>query len=156
MYEQPKLSKPLPYKKNDKFKSFGMYAETDDVRGGMGLEGVAEFEKFVEEGGVLMTFGVASYFPAEFGLARSRRRAASVRHVVRAGAVRADAKSCSRRIRWCSATRAEDAARCVGRDGPLLQVAGQGAARSRHAAAPRSAPRTPNVLVRFQGATPAC
>ena len=70
VYEQPKLSKPLPYKKNDKFKSMGMYAETDDVRGGMGLAGAAEFQKFVEEGGVLMTFGVASYFPAEFGIAK--------------------------------------------------------------------------------------
>ena len=70
VYEQPKLSKPLPYKKNDKFKSLGVYAETDDVRGGMGLAGAAEFQKFVEEGGVLMTMGVASAFPAEFGIAR--------------------------------------------------------------------------------------
>jgi hypothetical protein len=36
----------------------------------MGIEGVAEFEKFINAGGLLMTFGVASYFPAEFGLAR--------------------------------------------------------------------------------------
>lgn len=70
VYEQPKLSKPLPYKKNDKFKSLGFYAETDDVRGGMGLAGAAEFQKFVDEGGVLMTLGVASYFPADFGLAK--------------------------------------------------------------------------------------
>lgn len=70
VYEQPKLSKPLPYKKNDRFKSFGLYAETDDVRGGMGLAGAAEFQKFVEEGGVLLTMGVASAFPAEFGIAR--------------------------------------------------------------------------------------
>ena len=70
VYEQPKLSKPLPYKKNDKFKSLGMYAETDDVRGGMGLAGAAEMQKFVEEGGVLVTMGVASYFPAEFGIAK--------------------------------------------------------------------------------------
>jgi hypothetical protein len=70
VYEQPKLSKPLPYKKNDKFKSMGFYAETDDVRGGMGLAGAAEFQKFVEEGGVLMTLGVASAFPTEFGIAR--------------------------------------------------------------------------------------
>jgi hypothetical protein len=70
VYENPKLSKPLPYKKNDKFKSMGFYAETDDVRGGMGLAGAAEFQKFVDEGGVLMTLGVASYFPAEFGLAK--------------------------------------------------------------------------------------
>ncbi|HYE88028.1 MAG TPA: M14 family zinc carboxypeptidase [Vicinamibacterales bacterium] len=70
VYEQPKLSKPLPYKKNDKFKSLGLYAETDDVRGGMGLAGAAEFQKFVEEGGVLVTMGVASAFPAEFGIAK--------------------------------------------------------------------------------------
>jgi Zinc carboxypeptidase len=70
VFEQPKLSKPLAYKKSDKFKSLGLYAETDDVRGGMGLAGAAEFQKFVEEGGVLVTMGVASYFPAEFGIAR--------------------------------------------------------------------------------------
>lgn len=70
VYEQPKLSRPLPYRKNDKFKSLGMYAETDDVRGGMGLEGVVEFAKFVENGGALMTMGVSSYFPADFGLTR--------------------------------------------------------------------------------------
>jgi hypothetical protein len=70
VFEQPKLSRPLAYKKNDKFKSLGMYAETDDVRGGMGLGGAAEFQKFVEDGGVLLTLGVASYFPAEFGLAK--------------------------------------------------------------------------------------
>ena len=70
VYEQPKLSKPVPYKKNDKFKSLGMYAETDDVRGGMGLAGAAEFQKFVDAGGVLVTMGVASAFPAEFGIAK--------------------------------------------------------------------------------------
>ncbi len=70
VYEQPKLSRPLPYRKNDKFKSFGWYAETDDVRGGMGLQGAAEIQKFVEDGGVLMTFGVSSAFPAEFGIAK--------------------------------------------------------------------------------------
>ena len=70
VYEQPKLSKPLPYRKSDKFKSFGFYTETDDVRGGMGLEGAAEFQKFVDEGGTLMTFGIASTFPAEFGIAK--------------------------------------------------------------------------------------
>ena len=70
VYEQPKLSKPIPYKKSDRFKSLGIYAETDDVRGGMGLAGAAEFQKFVEEGGVLLTLGVASYFPADFGIAK--------------------------------------------------------------------------------------
>ena len=70
VYEAPKTSRPLAYRKSDTFKTFGQYGETDDVRGGMGLEGAAEFQKFVEGGGMLMTFGVASYFPAEFGIAR--------------------------------------------------------------------------------------
>jgi hypothetical protein len=71
VYEQPRLSKPLPYRKNPQFKSLGMYAETDDVRGGMGLEGVNELQKFLDGGGLLMTFGVSSYLPAEFGLTRA-------------------------------------------------------------------------------------
>jgi hypothetical protein len=46
-----------------------MYGESDDITGGMGLEGVAEFEKFIKAGGLLVTLGQASYFPADFGLA---------------------------------------------------------------------------------------
>ena len=34
----------------------------------MGLDGLAELDKFVKAGGVLITLGAASYFPAEFGL----------------------------------------------------------------------------------------
>jgi hypothetical protein len=48
-----------------------MYGETEDVRGGMGLEGAAEFQKFVESGGVLLTLGTSTYFPPEFGITRS-------------------------------------------------------------------------------------
>jgi hypothetical protein len=60
---------PIEYKKSDQFKNLGGYGESDDITGGMGLEGVAEFEKFVKAGGLLVTLGTASYFPAEFGLA---------------------------------------------------------------------------------------
>ena len=70
VYELPQLSKPLPYRKSEQFKSFGYYTETDDVRGGMGLEGASELQRFVDEGGVLITLGIASSFPAEFGLAK--------------------------------------------------------------------------------------
>ena len=60
---------PIAYKKSDQFKNLGMYGESDDITGGMGLEGVAELDKFVKAGGVLVTLGAASFFPAEFGLA---------------------------------------------------------------------------------------
>jgi hypothetical protein len=36
----------------------------------MGLAGAQEFERFVREGGVLITLGNASAFPAEFGITR--------------------------------------------------------------------------------------
>jgi hypothetical protein len=60
---------PIEYKKSAQFKNLGIYGESDDITGGMGLEGVAEFEKFVKAGGLLVTLGNASYFPADFGLA---------------------------------------------------------------------------------------
>ncbi len=60
---------PIAYKKTDRFKNLGMYGESDDITGGMGLEGVAELDTFVKAGGVLVTLGAASYLPAEFGLA---------------------------------------------------------------------------------------
>lgn len=71
VYDLAPVGKPLPYRKSEKFKSLGMYGESDDITGGMGLEGALEFEKFVEAGGVLITLGTASFFPAEFGLSRN-------------------------------------------------------------------------------------
>jgi hypothetical protein len=59
----------IAYKKSDQFKYLGMYGEAEDITGGMGLEGVAEIDKFTKAGGILVTLGAASFFPAEFGLA---------------------------------------------------------------------------------------
>jgi hypothetical protein len=59
---------PIPYKKSEQFKYLGMYGESDDITGGMGVEGVAELDKFAKAGGVLVTLGAASFLPAEFGL----------------------------------------------------------------------------------------
>lgn len=67
---EPK-GQPVDYRKSPEFKSLGAYGESDDITGGMGLKGVAELEQFVEDGGVLVTLGVASYLPAEFGLTRT-------------------------------------------------------------------------------------
>lgn len=61
---------PLAYTKTDRFKYLGDYGSSPDISGGMGLEGAAEFQKFVEHGGLLLTLGVASYFPPDFGITR--------------------------------------------------------------------------------------
>ena len=60
--------KPLAYTKTDKFPTQGMYGESEDITGGMGLEGAAELNRFVAEGGLLITLASSSVFPAEFGL----------------------------------------------------------------------------------------
>ena len=65
----PATGKPVAYTKTDQFKFLGEYGSSEDIRGGFGLEGVLEFQKFVDAGGTLITLGAASYFPAEFGLA---------------------------------------------------------------------------------------
>ena len=42
---------PLPYKKTAQTPNLGGIDETDDIRGGMGWEGLMELRKFVEQGG---------------------------------------------------------------------------------------------------------
>ena len=71
VYDIESKGKPLAYTKSDKFKTMGVYGESEDITGGMGLGGVVEFEKFVNSGGLLITLGTASYFPTEFGLTRT-------------------------------------------------------------------------------------
>src|SRR5581483_10957927 len=63
--------KKFAYNKSSDFPSLGMYGESADISGGMGLPGVAELDKFVNQGGVLITLGASSYLPAEFGIART-------------------------------------------------------------------------------------
>ncbi len=67
---EPK-GRPLAYTKTERFKFLGWYGQSEDITGGMGLIGAAELQKFVEEGGLLVTLGAASFFPPDFGLTRS-------------------------------------------------------------------------------------
>lgn len=55
---------PLPYKKTAKTPNLGFPDSADDIRGGMGLEGLTALYKFVEAGGTLITEGsTATIFP---------------------------------------------------------------------------------------------
>jgi hypothetical protein len=67
----PKPGRTLAYKKDAEYPTLGMYGESDDISGGMGLAGVAEIDKFVNQGGLLITMGSASFLPAEMGITRS-------------------------------------------------------------------------------------
>jgi len=61
---------PLPYRNDNDTRNLGLIDASDDITGGMGLEGLAELERFVHEGGTLITLGAASVVPVEFGLVR--------------------------------------------------------------------------------------
>ena len=57
-------SLPLPYRKSDATPHLGYMDQSDDIRGGMGIEGLMHLYKFVEEGGTLITEGsTATIFP---------------------------------------------------------------------------------------------
>src|SRR6185436_3459702 len=59
---------PLPYKKTEATPNLAYLDSSDDIRGGMGIEGLAELVKFVEQGGLLITEGsTATNFP-EYGI----------------------------------------------------------------------------------------
>ena len=60
---------PIPYKKTEQTPNLGGVDETDDIRGGMGLEGLQELAKFVQQGGTLITEGSTSALMAEYNLA---------------------------------------------------------------------------------------
>jgi len=68
VYDVPMKGKPLAYEKTDQFRYLGDYGSSPDIRGGMGLEGLTELRKFVEQGGTLITLGSASAVPVDFGL----------------------------------------------------------------------------------------
>ena len=65
----PKTGKdPVPYKKSELTPNLGVNDQSDDIRGGMGIEGLAELTKFVQQGGTLITEGSTAAFLADYGI----------------------------------------------------------------------------------------
>jgi hypothetical protein len=64
----PKGKIPLAYTKTEKYKFLGDYGSSEDITGGMGAQGAAEFQRFTEHGGFLVTLGSSSSFPPDFGI----------------------------------------------------------------------------------------
>ncbi len=59
---------PLPYKTSDATPHLGLNDQADDIRGGMGLEGLRELTRFVEDGGTLLVEGSTTTVFPEYGL----------------------------------------------------------------------------------------
>jgi hypothetical protein len=70
----PKTWSPMPFKKTPQTPSFGTPAESDDITGGIGYEGLAQIQRFVDDGGLMVTLGSGSMLALEGGLVRFVRR----------------------------------------------------------------------------------
>src|SRR5436305_393132 len=70
----PRAWGPMPFKKTRATPSLGTPAESDDITGGIGWSGVAELQRFVDSGGLLITLGNGSMLPLESGIVRGVRR----------------------------------------------------------------------------------
>lgn len=64
----PMTGDPIPYKKSELTPNLGVQDSADDIRGGMGLEGLQNLVKFVQEGGLLITEGSTSTIFPEYNL----------------------------------------------------------------------------------------
>jgi len=61
---------PIPWKKTPLTPNLGTEDSTDDIRGGLELEGVLHLRDFIREGGVFITLSNSSALPIQFGLAQ--------------------------------------------------------------------------------------
>ncbi|MBI4893657.1 MAG: hypothetical protein HY821_23765 [Acidobacteria bacterium] len=65
----PMRGEPMAWKASELTPNFGTSPDqTDDMRGGLGLEGVMHIKKFVEDGGLFVTIGGNASLPIDFGL----------------------------------------------------------------------------------------
>ena len=63
----PMYGNPIPWKTTELTPNIGKIDDTDDIRPGLGWEGMAHLQKFVREGGVLATVDDTANFAVQFG-----------------------------------------------------------------------------------------
>jgi hypothetical protein len=64
----------MAFQKTPQTPSLGTPAETDDITGGIGWQGMAKIQEFVEQGGLFVTLGSGSILALEGGIVRGVRR----------------------------------------------------------------------------------
>lgn len=70
----PKSWGPMAFEKTKDTPSFGTPASSRDITGGIGWDGLAQIQAFVERGGLLVTLGSGSMLALEGGIVRGVRR----------------------------------------------------------------------------------
>jgi hypothetical protein len=63
----PRRGEPIPWKKTALTPNLGV-DETDDMRGGMGLQGLTHLRQFLEDGGVFIPITSIGNIPIQYGL----------------------------------------------------------------------------------------
>lgn len=65
----PKRGDPIPWKASALTPSFAQSPDqTDDMRGGMGVAGIGNLQKFIEQGGLFVTIGSIAQIPIDYGI----------------------------------------------------------------------------------------
>jgi hypothetical protein len=65
----PRRGDPIPWKASAVTPNFGNSPDqTDDMRGGMSVAGVANLQKFIEDGGLFITIAGVSQVPIDYGI----------------------------------------------------------------------------------------
>ena len=62
---------PIPWKKMEKYIHLGGPDSRDDIRGGMGLQGVLNLHNFIEKGGLFIPITTNASLPIDYGIVES-------------------------------------------------------------------------------------
>ncbi len=85
----PMFGNPLPWKKTDLTPNLGLIDSTDDMRPGLGWNGLDNLQTFVSKGGLLITANDTANFAVTFGMAPGVSIAPTQRLKVTGSALRA-------------------------------------------------------------------
>jgi hypothetical protein len=66
-------ARPIPWQRTEITPNLGRESSTADMRGGLELRGVVNLQRFVEQGGTLVTMTTSSTLPIHFGMAGNIR-----------------------------------------------------------------------------------
>jgi hypothetical protein len=61
---------PIPWNKSELYKHLGHIDQTDDIRKGMGYDGLKNLKTFIENGGLFITEGTTAAFPIDMAITR--------------------------------------------------------------------------------------
>lgn len=67
---RPMVGDPIPWKPMEGLRHLGGPDQSDDIRGGAGLQGMMNLQRFLDAGGLLVCMGPVSQIPVDYGLVK--------------------------------------------------------------------------------------